>query len=284
MSVSCATVSLSLGCQSEASRKAFLSSARTSGVSFVVPAARNFLTVLLPSLPSSAGAAASVAAGWPPSSVPPTEGRLRSSSFAGDVGDVGGCPLLAPSPAARSKDLTRIRVSLLQRMIDSLMFSEASGASHSFHCLVAAAATGLCRSSSGLPVPTWLAAGDGEPKARLEPWAEASFKPSFPGWPAPFAPMAEPMAETPDVDRGTPSPSAAVSSAWRPASSIVPTLSSIMNSRSLSILPMSLQVTSTPMRSFSSAEMPYSDRHTHSFSGCMRPTILSATWHEPLPR
>mmetsp|Transcript_137803 Transcript_137803/g.294484 ORF Transcript_137803/g.294484 Transcript_137803/m.294484 type:complete len:299 (+) Transcript_137803:766-1662(+) len=70
----------------------------------------------------------------------------------------------------------------------------------------------------------------------------------------------------------------------RPAASSLPTSSSIINSRSPSILPMRRQVTSTPIESFSSWQMPYSERQTHSLRGWIKPTIFSASLQGSLPR
>mmetsp|Transcript_68042 Transcript_68042/g.197061 ORF Transcript_68042/g.197061 Transcript_68042/m.197061 type:complete len:296 (+) Transcript_68042:603-1490(+) len=287
MSVRCFTCSFNLGCQSDESRMACFSSERTSGVNFIMQALPRFLSAPAVSrtrpvntLVAPVGAAPSSDSTAPQGCSEVSEPRALSPS-GWEEGVVGDWQVRAATGSTASSSVD----------------------AHSFQSLGPKAGDAAGARPTCLP-PRVL--GPAEPSADGAPEALAAGEPlrmempdtSWP-WPpahdgevaeAPAAALPERPMETPDVVRGTPPGAESVTSpserlaACLPASSIVPTSSSIMNSRSLSIFPMSRQVTSTPMRNFSSAEMPYSERHTHSLSGCNRPTIISAMRQERSPR
>mmetsp|Transcript_73739 Transcript_73739/g.240156 ORF Transcript_73739/g.240156 Transcript_73739/m.240156 type:complete len:320 (-) Transcript_73739:2666-3625(-) len=119
------------------------------------------------------------------------------------------------------------------------------------------------------PLPSrggsWLAAASPGVSAAASPLALGRPRPLGLGTPSTSEQGLPLFLDIPESVRGT--PLAPPSSECLPDLSMEPTSSSIMNSRSFSILPTRRQVTSTPIRSFSSLEMPYSDKQTHSFSG-----------------
>mmetsp|Transcript_31691 Transcript_31691/g.90966 ORF Transcript_31691/g.90966 Transcript_31691/m.90966 type:complete len:225 (+) Transcript_31691:744-1418(+) len=224
MSVSFLTWSLSLGCQSDESLNALLSSFLNSGVSL------ESLDFILPS-------------SFSPLLAPPW------SSWQGE-----SCPSLGELGKEEALSLASGTSSLGSELPDS-----------SFQAF---------RPMASLPTALgWLWAPWSPP-----PPPEAASAPGSPGLAA-----AAPAA----LVLGTPERVLLTCRSelrWRPASSRWSKSSSIMNSRSPSILPKSLHVTSTPMVSFSSWEMPYSERQTHSFRGWSRLAMRSARAQDSSPR
>mmetsp|Transcript_35970 Transcript_35970/g.58027 ORF Transcript_35970/g.58027 Transcript_35970/m.58027 type:complete len:334 (+) Transcript_35970:630-1631(+) len=322
-SVSFPTSSLSLGCQSEESRSAFVSSSLTELVSLI-----SFFFPLSPETPETALKMPSSR------SLGDTIGASSSSSATiGLTESAGGCergldPLgaeglldhsrhsLPPPPFANSADTVRATAMAAATVAEGatprvmpfagvrlveVTVPVLRPASLRTGGLKAGGLSPFRAASAPSPDDGDTAAGiafddeDASAPCRNGDWSIGLSKSS--SWTASWRRLevAEPIPDIvrwvppliPESLRGIPEPrdsDPAPSPISLPASSTLPTSSCIMNSRSPSIFPISLHVTSTPILSFSSSEMPYSDKQTHSLKGWISPTIISARRQDSLPR